>query len=63
MHDKSHVEHVQGRYKKGDEEMILDAIRQRSSFNIIHLETMIKVDIFVTKDRPYNNEVFRRKRK
>jgi hypothetical protein len=46
-----------------DEEMILDAIHQRSSFNIIHLETMIKVDIFVTKDRPYNNEVFTRKRK
>jgi len=46
-----------------DEEMIFDAIRQRSSFNIIHLETMIKVDIFVPKDRPYNNEIFRRKRK
>ena len=45
------------------EEMILDAIQRKSSFNIIHLETMLKVDIFITKDRPYNNEVFRRKRK
>ncbi len=45
------------------EEMILDAIQRKSSFNIIHLETMLKVDIFITKDRPYNNEVFKRKRK
>ena len=45
------------------EEMILDAIQRKSSFNIIHLETMLKVDIFISKDRPYNNEVFRRKRK
>jgi len=44
-------------------EMILDAIQRKSSFNIIHLETMLKVDIFITKDRPYNNEVFKRKRK
>lgn len=45
------------------EEMISDAIQRKSSFNIIHLETMLKVDIFITKDRPYNEEVFKRKRK
>lgn len=30
-----------------DAEMIRDAIRRRSCFNIIHLATMLKVDIFV----------------
>jgi len=46
-----------------DEEMILDAIKKKSSFNIIHLESMFKVDIFLKKDRPYSREVFERKRK
>lgn len=31
-------------------EMIRDAIRRRSSFNVIHLETMFKVDVFILKD-------------
>jgi hypothetical protein len=30
-----------------DRDMIRDAVRQSSSFNIIHLRTMFKVDIFV----------------
>ena len=30
-----------------DGEMIRDAIRRRASFNIIHLETMLKLDVFV----------------
>jgi len=29
-----------------DEDMIADAIRTSSSFNLIHLETMIKIDVF-----------------
>jgi hypothetical protein len=37
-----------------DEELILEAIEQRSSFNLIHLETMLKVDVFVSKNRPYD---------
>ncbi|MBN1684756.1 MAG: hypothetical protein JW855_04925 [Gammaproteobacteria bacterium] len=32
-----------------DAEMIRDAIKRQSSFNIIHLATMFKVDIFVWK--------------
>ncbi len=43
-----------------DAEMIRDAIRRRSSFNLIHLETMMKVDVFVRKDGPYDREVFGR---
>ena len=30
-----------------DADMIQEAIQQRSSFNVIHLETMFKIDIFV----------------
>ena len=45
------------------EDMILDAINRRSSFNIIHLKTMLKVDLFITKERPYNNEIFKRIKK
>lgn len=46
-----------------DENMILEAIERRSSFNIIHLETMLKIDIFVVKNTPYDMETLRRRRK
>ncbi len=46
-----------------DEDMISDAIKKRSSFNIIHLETMFKVDIFLKRNDPYGGETFERKRK
>ena len=45
-----------------DEEMILDALGKKSSFNLIHLESMFKVDIFLKKDNPHSREVFNRKR-
>ena len=37
-----------------DEETIQDAIRRRGSFNLIHLETSFKVDIFVAKSRAFD---------
>jgi hypothetical protein len=43
-------------------EMIKDAIHRRASFNLIHLETMIKIDVFVAKDQPYDSEAFTRRR-
>jgi hypothetical protein len=46
-----------------DKEMILDAIKRRSSFNLIHLGTMLKVDIFIIGDRLYDKSAFQRKRK
>ncbi len=46
-----------------DEEMILDAIQRRSSFNLIHLETMLKVDVFVAKEGLYHKKAFERRRK
>ena len=42
--------------------MISEAILQKSSFNFIHLETMIKIDVFIFKGEPYQNEVLLRKR-
>ena len=36
-----------------DEEMIADAIQRNSSFNIIHRETMFKVDVFLPSPRPF----------
>ena len=43
-----------------DDEMILDAILSRSSFNIIHTETGIKVDVFLVKRTPYDLQAFQR---
>jgi len=36
-----------------DDEMIAEAIRRNSSFNIIHHETMFKVDVFIPRSRPF----------
>ena len=46
-----------------DEEMILEAIKNRASFNLIHLETMLKVDVFIVKEGLYHKESFKRRRK
>lgn len=43
-----------------EEEMVRDAVRHRACFNVIHLATMLKVDIFVLKDRPYDRTAFER---
>ena len=39
---------------------IREAIHRQSSFNLIHLETMIKVDVFLLGPGPYDRESFRR---
>lgn len=36
-----------------DEEMIAESIQRNSSFNIIHRETMFKVDVFIPRPRPF----------
>ncbi len=43
-----------------DEEAIRAAIQHRASCNLIHLETMLKVDIFVLKARPFDQGAFQR---
>jgi hypothetical protein len=45
-----------------DGEMIADAISHSSSFNIIHKESMFKVDLFVPHKRTFINEQFARAR-
>jgi len=46
-----------------DENMIQDAIKTTSSFNLIHLETMLKVDVFILKEKLYSQKAFERKRR
>lgn len=43
-----------------DADMIKDAIRYRSEFNLIHLATMFKVDIFLPRQRPFDQRVRQR---
>lgn len=54
------LEHVEPFLQKlgegfyADAEMVRDAIRQHRSFNLIHLDTMFKVDIFVARPRDFD---------
>jgi hypothetical protein len=43
-----------------DEESILDALRHRSSFNMVHLPTALKVDVFAPRDRPFDRAALSR---
>jgi hypothetical protein len=45
-----------------DADMIRDAITRRASFNVIHLKTMFKADIFVLKPDEWSNKEFSRAR-
>lgn len=36
-----------------DDEMISESIQRNSSFNIIHRESMFKVDVFIPRPRPF----------
>lgn len=44
-----------------DAQMMRQAIARRSDFNLIHLETMFKVDIFVARDRPFDQQQLARR--
>lgn len=44
-----------------DVDMIRDAVNRESSFNIIHLESMFKLDIFILKDHPFYRKAFERR--
>jgi hypothetical protein len=47
----------------GDRDRIREAVRTRSMFNLIHTQTIVKVDCVVRKDTPYRLEEFRRRRR
>lgn len=46
-----------------DEERASTAVQRRASFNVIHLQTMFKVDLFVLKDEPFAREEMRRRQR
>ena len=46
-----------------DEEMIAESIQRNSSFNILHRETMFKVDIFIPRQRPFHRSQLARAKK
>ncbi len=58
---RAFVERLEASYYV-DEDMIRDAVTRRSSFNVIHHATMLKVDVFVLADRPFEQEAFSRRR-
>ena len=55
------VELLRDRYYVSDV-MMANAIAGTSSFNLIHLETMVKIDVFVLKKDPYHQSAFARRR-
>jgi hypothetical protein len=38
-----------------------DAVRHRSMFNVIHLDTMLKIDVYVLTERDFDQESFGRR--
>jgi len=44
-----------------DDEMMVQAIVRSSSFNLIHLETLFKIDVFVMKQRPFDRQQMARR--
>jgi hypothetical protein len=55
------VGRLQGRYYL-DEAHIRAAVAARRSFNLIHLDTLFKIDVFASKRRPFDLEALRRAR-
>ena len=45
-----------------DEQAIREAVRTRRSFNVIHLETLFKVDVFVAGPHPFDRAQLARSR-
>ena len=59
-----HIMTLMDRLKKNyyiDEMMIADAIKRGSSFNLIHLETSIKIDVFIPRDEIYHHTAMDRR--
>ncbi len=44
-----------------DRDAAADAVRRRAMFNVVHLQTMLKVDIYVLTGRPFDRESFQRR--
>ncbi|MCX6568134.1 MAG: hypothetical protein NT147_03670 [Candidatus Aminicenantes bacterium] len=62
--EAGHVPEIEKRLKDAfyiDRELVERAIRERSSFNLIHFESLFKVDVFVPPTHPFERQVFARK--
>lgn len=46
-----------------DNDMILEAIKKEGMFNIIHYQSVFKIDFIVRKNNPYRAEEFKRRKK
>jgi hypothetical protein len=60
-----HVEPFCRRLQDGyylDVDRVRDAVGRQRSFNLIHLETIFKVDVFVSTGRPFDREAISRTR-
>jgi hypothetical protein len=60
----NHIPYIKQNLEKHyyiDQDMIKEAIDKESSFNLIHLETAIKVDVFILKNNPYQKKAIQRK--
>lgn len=60
------AEKIYGLFEKDfyiDMAMITDAIKRHGVFNIIHFESVFKVDFIIRKDSPYRLEEFKRRKK
>ena len=60
----SHVAEFVSRLKAdyyADPDVIHQAIVSGSSFNLIHLQTMIKIDVFILRNQAYDQRAFERK--
>lgn len=44
------------------ESAVRDAVRRKSCFNMIHLPTSFKIDVFVSRGRPFDGEAMQRAR-
>jgi hypothetical protein len=44
-----------------DEVSVREAVKGRTSFNLFHLETMVKVDVFLPKERPFDRQQLARR--
>lgn len=61
--EEAHVGELVGSLQPGyfvDERLVRSAVRDRSSFNMIHQATVMKVDVFLPKQRPYDRQALAR---
>lgn len=63
--DSEHVERFVAQLKDDyyiDEGRVRSAVLARRSFNAIHLATMFKIDVFIAKGRPFDDQALQRAR-